>query len=215
MRGFAKLCVAVVVAFGVMLGSACSSIPSAYGGAGEPAVSPRWAFVAAADRIEPVLDELPLYLAAGVVSDNVTDDIAQFGPEVLTILEAYFAGAESCVNVGGALTTETAVGRICSGDSLGSIYDALDGKMRDWIIRAGVDTKEGQTILAGRLVLNSVVRPTMPGPLVGYRDEPDVPLADFQALGVRLRAKFVAMLDAAAAHAAKARLQTAPVAPAS
>lgn len=199
---FARIAVLVLASAAI---TACGSIPSAYGGNGDPAVSPRWAFVAASERIEPVLDELPLYLSAGVVSDNVTDDIAQYGPEVLTILEAYFAGAEACVNIGGQLTSETAVGRICSGDSLGSIYDALDGKMRDWIIRAGVDTKEGQTILAGRLVLNSVVRPTTPGPLVGYRNEPDVPLDDFQALGVRLRAKFVAVIDAAAAHAAKSK----------
>lgn len=193
----------VLAAFGVMLASACSSLNGLAGGDAAPSASPRWAVVDAVRHIEPVLDELPLYISGGVLSNNIADDIAQYGPEVQAILAAYFDGAEACVAVGGQLVTETAVGRICSGNTLLTIYDALDAKVRDWAIKAGLDTKEGQTIVAARLVLSAVARPSPGGPFPGYRDEPDVPLADFQALRARLKVKFEALIAAAAAHAAK------------
>jgi len=199
----------VFVAFGMMLGTACSTI----GGAGELSSSPRVAVLEAVDRIEPVLDELTVLVSAGAISDNVVDDIAQFGPDVQKILAAYFDGAEACVSIGGLLQTETSVGRICSGNALNAIYDALDQQIWVWAIKTGLDTKTGQTIVAGRLVVKSVVRPAGSGPFARYRNEPDVPLADFQSMRARLKAKFETLIAAAQSRlASEARLSTAPAA---
>lgn len=197
MRRFFRALALVCVAFGAMLGTACSTLDELGGGAGEASYSPRLAAVEAGRKIGPVLDDLTSMIALGGISDNVADDIAQFGPDVQAILAAYFDGAESCVVIGGQLVTETAVGRICSGSALNAIYDALDAQVWRWAIKAGIDTPEGQVIVAGRLVLNSVVRPTPGGPLLGYRDEPDVPLEDFMAFRARLKLQFETLIAAA------------------
>ncbi len=190
MRKLVRFLGAVCLAFVATLMAACAST--------EPQTSPRWGVVNINQKLEPVLDELTLLVAGGAISNNVTDDIAQFGPDLQQLVAGYFEAAKACVAIGGALQTETATGRICSGSTLGIIYDQIDAKVLGWAVKTGLATKEGQVIVAGRLVLSAVGRPE-PGGV--YRDEPDVPLADFDALQARLRTKFEALLAAAAAHA--------------
>lgn len=183
----------------------CGTINGALGGSSEPSVSPRTAVLKAADVILPAMDEVAIFISAGAVSNNVVDDIVQYGPDVADLISDYFDGAEACVVIAGQLVTETATGRECRRDPLNAIYDAVDARVRDWAIKTGLDTKEGQQIYAARLVIKLVPRPVAAGPFPGYRDEPDVPLADFQAMRAKARSSFEALLGAA--QAAQARLK--------
>lgn len=184
--------------------TACSTLNGVAGGDSDPSVSPRWAVVKAAQNIEPVMDELALLIAAGALSNNVTDDIAQYGPDVQTLLASYFDGAEACVVIATNLVTDTAAGRECQRSTLLALYESLDAKILAWAIKTGVNTKEGQVVVAARLVLSMVPRPVAGGPFPGYRDEPDVPLDDFTALRARLKAKFENVVNAAVAHSGRA-----------
>lgn len=193
-----RLACAFALASLVLSTAACASLP----GGGEPSVSPRHATLKAAEQVEPVLSELTNLVSVGVLSDNLTDDIAQYGPDVQKILAAYFDGAEACVVVGAQLVTETTTGRECQPNVLLSLYNQLDGEILRWAMKTGVDTDAGKAIYAGRLVLAAVPKPKPGGPFAGYRDEPDVPLADFQARRAQLKAEFEALLSAAATRAA-------------
>lgn len=183
----------------------CGTLNQLAGGSSEPSVSPRTAVLKAADVILPAMDEVAIYISAGAVSNNVVDDIVQYGPDVAELVSEYFDGAEACVVIGGQLVTETATGRECRRDPLNAIYDAVDARVRDWAIKTGLDTKEGQQIYAARLVIKLVPRPVASGPFPGYRDEPDVPLDDFRAMRAKARSSFEALLGAA--QAAQARLK--------
>lgn len=183
--------------------TACSTVNGALGGDAEPSTSPRWAVTKAVNTIEPVMDELSLLIAAGGISDNVADDIVQYGPDVADLVSAYFDGAEACVVIGAQLVTDPAAGRECRRATLLTLYDSIDQKVLAWAIKTGINTKEGQTIVAARLVLSAVPRPVAGGPFPGYRDEPDVPLADFQAMRVKVRGSFETLLAAAEARLKK------------
>lgn len=200
MIALARVC-ALVSASIILPG--CASL--GLGGGDEPNVSPRWAVFSAADTIEPVLSEVTAMLAAGVISDNVADDIAEHGPTVQRIIAAYFDGAEACVVTGGALVTEAGASRECEKSTLLALYKSLDGEIITWMISASAkgDTDAAATIGAARLVISLVPKPVAGGPFPGYRDEPDVPLSLFQARRASLKADFELMLAAAAARASK------------
>lgn len=185
--------------------TACGTLNTLGGGSSDPSVSPRWAVMAAADKIDPVLKEVTTLLAAGVISDNVADDIAEHGPVIRRIAAAYFDGAEACVTIGGQLQTETITGRQCERSTLLSLYESLDGEIIAWMIDASArgDTDAAATIGAARLVISLVPRPVAGGPFPGYRDEPDVPLDLFQARRAAVGKAFDTMLAAAAARAGK------------
>lgn len=192
-----------VVAFGVMLASACGTLNSFAGGSSEPSVSPRTAVLAAAEKIEPVVKEVTVLLAAGVVSDNVADDIRQYGPLLLRIADSYSAGARACLNAGGQLVTDTTTGGECTPSTLRGLYNAFDGEVLNWMIDASArgDQDVANVILGARLVVSLVPPPTPGGPFPGYRDEPDVPLVQYDARMAQLRASFEQMIAAAAAVA--------------
>lgn len=137
-----------------------------------------------------------------MLSDNLADDIAQFGPGVQKILAAYFDGAEACVAVGGQLVTEMATGRACKPNALARLYEQLSGEILAWAIETGIDTDAGKAIYGGRLVLAAVPRPNAGGALAGYRNETDVPLPDFKARRAQLKVKFERLLSSAATRAA-------------
>lgn len=183
--------------------SACSTINTLAGGDSEPSVSPRWAVLRAADQVEPVIKEVTTLFAAGVISDNVADDIVEHGPAVQKLVAAYFDGAEACVVIGGQLETDTAGGRMCERSTLLSVYNALDAEIIGWMIDASEkgDTKTASVIGAARLVVSLVPKPVAGGPFPGYRDEPDVPRDLFQARRAQLKTTFEALLAAAAARA--------------
>lgn len=198
----ARLCVLTVAAIGL---AGCGTLNGLAGGSSEPSVSPRWAVMSAADKIEPVLEEVTVLLATGVISNNVADDIAEHGPTILRLAAAYFDGAESCVVIGAQLQTETITGRQCERSTLLSIYESLDGEIIGWMIAANAqgDKDTAAVIGAARLVVSLVPKPVAGGPFPGYRDEPDVPLDLFQARRAALKAKFEKLLAAAAAQAGK------------
>jgi hypothetical protein len=206
---FVKLGVLALAAFAL---SACGTLNGLAGGSSEPSVSPRWAVLKAAETIEPVLDEVTVLIATGIVSDNVADDIAEHGPIIQRIVGAYFDGAEACIVAGGQLETEVAAGRQCERSTLLALYESLDGEIIAWMIDASARGEQATaaTIGAARLVVSLVPKPVAGGPFPGYRDEPDVPLDLFQARRAVLKAKFETMLAAAAARAA--RLTAAPAA---
>lgn len=181
--------------------SACGTLNTLGGGSSELSVSPRSAVLAAADRIEPVMREVTVLVATGVVADNVADDIAQYGPRVQRLAAAYFDGAEACTVVGGQLTKDPAGGRECERSTLRAIYDSLDGEILAWMIDTSArgDQNTAAIIAAARLVVSLVPRPVAEGPFPGYRDEPDVPLALFQARRAAVRATFETLLGAARA----------------
>ncbi len=185
--------------------AACGTLNSLGGGSSEPSVSPRWAVLAAADRIEPVLDEVTTLLATGIISNNVADDIAEHGPIVQRLAGAYFDGAEACTTVDGSLVTDANAGRQCERSTLLAIYENLDGEIISWAIAANAkgDKDAAAVIGAARLVVSLVPKPVAGGPFPGYRDEPDVPLDLFQARRATLRAKFDRLIAAALAQAGK------------
>lgn len=201
---FASLRLAAL-AFVAMLATACGTLNALSGGDSEPSVSPRWAVMKAADTIEPALKEVTVLLAAGVISDNVADDIAEHGPIIRRIASAYFDGAEACVVIGTQLVTETSTGRECERSTLLSLYNSLDGEIIAWMIDASAagDSDTAAKVGGARLVLSLVPKPVAGGPFGGYRDEPDVPLGLFQARRAGVAASFDAMLAAAEAAAAK------------
>ena len=186
---------------------ACANL--GLGGGDEPNVSPRWAVFKAADTVEPVITEVTAMLAAGVISDNVADDIAEHGPTIQRIIAAYFDGAEACVVNAGALVTEAGSTRECEKSTLLALYKSLDGEIIAWMLSASAagDTDAAATIGAARLVISLVPKPVAGGGSFtggpGYRDEPDVPLSLFQARRASLKADFELMLAAAAARAGK------------
>ena len=196
---------ALALGFIVSTLAACGTLNAIGGGSSEPSVSPRWAVMAAADKIEPVLDEVTTLLGTGVISDNVADDIAEHGPTVQRLAAAYFDGAESCVVIGAQLTTETSTGRQCERSTLLSIYENLDGEIIGWMIAANAqgDKNTAAVIGAARLVVSLVPKPVAGGPFPGYRDEPDVPLDLFQARRATLKRKFEQLIAAAVAQAGK------------
>lgn len=182
--------------------TACSTLNTLAGGSSEPSVSPRWAVMKAADTIEPVLDEVSVLIATGVVSDNVADDIVDHGPMIQKLVAAYFDGAEACVVLGTQLVTETSTGRECARSTLLSLYDSLDSEIIAWMIDASArgEKEAATTIGAARLVVSLVPKPVAVGPFPGYRNEPDVPLDLFQARRNLLKEKFGRLLFAAAAR---------------
>jgi hypothetical protein len=190
-------------AFAVSLASACSTLNAIGGGSSEPSVSPRTAVVAAADKVEPVIKEVTVLLAAGVVSNNVADDIRQYGPLLLRIADAYSAGARACLNTGGQLVTDTTTGGECTPSTLRGLYNAFDGEVLNWMIDASQrgDQDVANVILGARLVISLVPPPTPGGPFPGYRDEPDVSLVQYDARMVQLRETFLQMIAAANAVA--------------
>lgn len=193
----------VAVALTAFALSACGTLNGLAGGSSEPSVSPRWAVLKAADTIEPVLDEVTVLIATGVISDNVADDIAEHGPTIQRIVAAYFDGAEACVVVATQLQTETITGRQCERSTLLSLYESLDGEIIAWMIDASArgETEAAATIGAARLVVSLVPRPVAGGPFPGYRDESDVPLDVLRARRAMLKAKFETLLAAASARA--------------
>lgn len=184
--------------------AACGTLNGLAGGDTEPSVSPRWAVLKAADTVEPVLNEVTTLIAAGVISDNVADDIVEHGPMIQKIAAAYFDGAEACVTIAGNLVTETTTGRQCEPSTLMSLYETLDGEIIAWMIDASArgDTDTAATIGAARLVVSLVPRPVRTGPFPGYRDEPDVPLELFQARRAQVKKSFETMIAAAEAVSA-------------
>lgn len=202
MKTLRAIVVACALATAVIL-SGCASL--GLGSSGEPSVSPRAAVLAAADNVEPVLDEVTVLLATGAISDNVADDIAQFGPEVQKIAAAYFDRAASCTVVAGALVSDPAGGRECEPSTLKSLYDAFDREIIAWMVSASErgDQKTAGIIAGARLVVSLVPKPLTAGQTVGYRDEPDVPLALFEARHAALKQAFAGMLAAAQARAGK------------
>jgi hypothetical protein len=198
---FATRALALGLVAGALAG--CGTLNTLAGGSAAPSVSPRWAVLKAADTIEPVLDEVTVLIATGIVSDNVADDIADHGPTIQRIVAAYFDGAESCVVIGAQLVTETSTGRQCERSTLLSLYERLDGEIIAWMIDASArgEKDTAATIGAARLVVSLVPKPVAGGPFPGYRDEPDVPLDLFQARRASLKAKFETLLAAAAARA--------------
>lgn len=195
----ALACASVALALG-----ACSALGLG-GSSPEPSVSPRSAVLAAIDKVEPVLKEVTVLVAAGAISDNVADDIAQFGPALQRIAAVYLDGAESCVVVDAALTTDPATGRECEPSTLLSVYNAFDGEILSWMVAASArgDQEAAGVIGGARLVVSLVPKPVSAGLRTGYRDEPDVPYALFAARRAALKQSFEALLAAAAAHAGK------------
>lgn len=189
------------LALGCSLMTACASIPSF----NHDGLSPRQTTINAANKIEPVLDDLTVLVGAGALSDNMTDDIAQYGPQAGQLLSGYFDAAEACVVIDGALVSDPATGRPCQLGTLRGIYDQLDGLVWKWAIDTGLDTKAGQAIAAMRLVVELTTQPASGGPISGYRKDPDVPLDQFQARRAQLKPKFEALISTAAAKAAAAK----------
>lgn len=184
--------------------TACATIPSLR----DDGLSPRQTTLNAAQRIEPMLDELTLLVGAGALSDNLTDDIAQFGPKAGELLAVYFDATEACVVIDGALSSDPASGRTCKLGTLRGVYDELDILIWQWAVKTGLDTKAGQAIAAARLVVELSTQPASGGVISGFRKEPDVPLAQFQKRRAELKPKFEALIAAAARRAAAAK--TAP-----
>lgn len=200
MRSLARF---ALVAFAAIALTGCGTLNAVTGGDSEPSVSPRWAVVDAVKTVQPVMDELAVLVAAGAISDNVADDIVQYGPEVRELVTAYLDSAESCVVIDTQLVSETATGRECRRSGLLGLYDAIDQKVLAWAIKTGINTKEGQIIVAARLVLSAVPKPVAGGPFPGYRAEPDVPLDDFRAMRAGLATSFETLLAAAQSRLAK------------
>lgn len=181
----------------------CASL--GLGGSSEPSVSPRAAVMAAVDKVQPVIDQVTLLVATGVVSDNVTDDIAQFGPTVQRIAATYLDGARACLVEGGGLTTEPLVGGDCAPSTLLSLYNAFDREVIGWMVAASErgDQQAAAVIGGARLVVSLVPKPIAGGMTAGYRDEPDVPLALFDARRATLKQSFELLLATSAARTAK------------
>jgi hypothetical protein len=195
-------------AFIAMLASACGTLDGLGGGSAEPSVSPRDAVLAAADKIEPVVKEVTALLVAGVVSDNVADDIAQYGPTIQRIGASYFEGARACTVSGGQLITEPSSLQECAPSTLRSLYNAADAEITAWMLQASYDGDQqtAGVIAAARLVVSLVPQPVSGGPFPGYIDKPDVPLPLFDARHASLRASFEAMIEAARIRAGRADL---------
>jgi hypothetical protein len=206
MNRFARFGIAVLAAAALSMGAACSTLNGIAGGSSEPSVSPRDAVLAAADKIEPAVKEVTLLLAAGVISDNVADDIAEYGPTIQRIGAAYFDEARECLVSEGQLITDPTTGGDCAPSTLQSIYNAADAEITAWMIdasRAG-DQQTAGYIAGARLIVSLVPKPVSGGPFPGYRAGPDVPLALFDARREALAASFEAMIEAARIRAGRA-----------
>lgn len=205
MNRIARYCVTVLAAFAFTLASACSTINALGGGSAEPSISPRDAVLVAADKIEPVVKEVTALLVAGVVSDNVADDIAQYGPTIQRIGAAYFDGARACTVSGGQLITEPSSATECAPSTLRSLYNAADAEITAWMLQASHDGDQqtAGVIAAARLVVSLVPQPVSGGPFPGYIDKPDVPLPLFDARREALAASFTAMIEAARIRAGR------------
>lgn len=196
MRSVRMLCVCLI-AFAAV---ACSTVKDFVGVGDTPSVSPRWAVQAAVNKIDPVIREVTSLIGANAVPKNVADDIAQFGPPLQKTVAAYFDNAEACVVLGGKLETDPAGGRACETAALWNLYNAVDRSVLDWANATGAkDAKAGQVVGAARIVLALVPRPDSRV----YRDEPDMPLGQFQAMRATVKADFEAMLAAAAKRAGR------------
>lgn len=193
------------VAFCCMLGTACSTLNALGGGSSEPSVSPRDAVLSAANNIEPVVKEVTSLLAAGVISDNVADDIAEHGPVIQRIGAAYFESARHCLVSEGQLISDPTTGGECAPSTLVSLYGAFDGEITGWMISASAqgDQQTAGVIAAARLVVSLVPKPVSGGPFPGYRSGDDVPIALLDARQASLRAYFEAMIEAARIRAGR------------
>ena len=196
MNRFLNACLAAALG---LAATACASLPSGPSLLDE-GLSPRTTTVEAIRKIDPLLTELPALISAGVVSNNVTDDIVQYAPIVEKLAGAYFDATEACVVIDGALQSDPASGRTCKRSTLRAIYDELDQEIRNWALQTGLDTKAGQVIWAARLIVSMTTKPASGDIITGYRKEPDVPLEDFQAIRAGVKAKFETLVATAAAR---------------
>jgi hypothetical protein len=142
---------ALIFAAGLFLVSACSTV-------GNLSVldrdeTPRSAAVSVSGDITTALKEISLICEAGGVSQDLAATIVQHAPPVIEVAEEYFASAEDCVVIDGALVDDPASAGNCQRGSVRKVTQRFPSVLAQAAGEFGLDTRTGLALyLAGRAV---------------------------------------------------------------
>lgn len=140
-----------LMALGTMALAACSTI-------GNLSVldrdeTPRSAAVSVSADITQGLNEIALLCEAGAVNQELAATIVQHAPPVISVAEEYFASAEACVVIDGALQDDPAATSNCQRGSIRSVSKRFPSVLASAAGEFGLQTKTGLALyLAGRAV---------------------------------------------------------------
>lgn len=115
--------------------------------------TPRSAAVAVSGDITNALNEVSLLCEAGGVSADVASTIVQHAPPVIDAAEEYFASAEACVVIDGALMDDPAASSNCQRGSIRKVTQRFPSVLAQAAGEFGLGSNTGLALyLAGRAV---------------------------------------------------------------
>jgi len=198
MRHF--IAVAAIAALGLLSMGGCASLPSV----NDEGLSPRSTTLAAVETTIQVLDDVTIATQAGVMPDNLLDDIVQYMPKAADVATVYLDNTAACVVVDGALQTDPAAGGSCSKSAFRRAFRDLSATLMQVSAVAGLDTDTGRAVALAAILLRRQLEPASGDVWSGYQKVEDVSLEDFQAARTALAAARDRLVTAAQAALAAA-----------